>query len=70
MVQGTGTIRNIVPPEGFSGSVVLRAAGSWSAVTGGTGRGAIGNAFTMSPGKVAIGWYDDGSNTWWFTVSA
>jgi hypothetical protein len=70
VVTGTGTILNIVPPEGFSGMVVLRAAGTWHAATGGTGRGAIGNAFSTTPGKVAIGWYDGGADTWWFTVSA
>jgi hypothetical protein len=39
-------------------------------VSSGSGPGKIGNAFTLTAGKVAIGWYDGGSGTWWFTVSA
>ena len=63
-------VTNILPPDGFSGMVVLRAIAAFSTVTTGTGPGKIGNAFTLAPGKLAIGWYDGGSDTWWFTISA
>jgi hypothetical protein len=70
VVKGSGTLLHIIPPAGFSGMVMLRADGSWHTATGGTNPGAIGNAFSMTPGKTAIGWYDGYTGTWWFTVSA
>jgi hypothetical protein len=69
-ISGNGGIANIVPPEGFSGMILLRATGAWNLATTGTGRGKIGTPLTMTPGKVAMGWYDGGSDTWWFTTPA
>ncbi|MEV4314770.1 hypothetical protein [Actinocrispum sp. NPDC049592] len=68
VAPGTGgTLKNINPPAGFSGMIVLHATGTWNATTDGTGAGKIGTPLSMTAGKTAFGWYDTGSGTWWFT---
>jgi hypothetical protein len=68
VAPGTGAVlRQIIPPAGFSGMIVLRATGAWTATTDATGPGKIGTPLTMTAGKTVFGWYDTGSDTWWFT---
>jgi hypothetical protein len=65
-----GVLKQIIPPAGFSGMIVLTATGAWTATTDGSGPGKIGTPLTMVAGKTVFGWYDTGSGTWWFTAPA
>ncbi|HEX6527414.1 MAG TPA: glycosyl hydrolase family 28-related protein [Streptosporangiaceae bacterium] len=68
VAPGAGAVlKQIVPPAGFSGMIVLTATGSWTATTDGSGPGKIGTPLTMTAGKTVFGWYDTSSGTWWFT---